>query len=61
MRARETAQRLEALPFLAKDTSSVFNTYMAAYDQFQGFQHIQLGKNTHHTHKIKQILLLFSF
>lgn len=44
MRARETAQRLGALAFLANDKSSVFNTYMAAYDQFQGIQHIQLGK-----------------
>ena len=54
------AQRLGALGFPAKDTSSVSTTYMAAYDQFQWVKHIESGKNTH-TQKIKHILLLFSF
>lgn len=58
MRARETAQRLGALAVLAKDTIS--NTYMSAYNQFQGIQYVHSGKNTE-TYIIRQILFLFGF
>lgn len=38
------AHRLRELYVLAENTGSVPNTYMAACYQFQGIQHIYIGK-----------------
>lgn len=46
------AQRLRTHTIVAKNMGSVPNSYIAAYEQFQGIQNIHVGKSLIHIIKI---------